>query len=158
MRRWQSDFHNHWSMKKKWGFLLAAFLLVVIATGLWISLHPQSKPTIQGNMSEEDIAVLRMIVTKDMRQQIFPQFTWKNVKNLPARLRVYFKNNIIFMTVLSPKSAVVEVGDFSLPESVRRHYVYIVVKKNNGWAIESVLTGLKPGMDYWHRGKRQSSF
>jgi hypothetical protein len=126
-------------LKKKWVILLVAVLVAVITAGVGASFRPRGKMVVEGNLSASEVAAIKRTVTKDMRARIFPKFSWKNIKKLPANYRTYSRNEIIRIQQLTPLAAMVYVGDFSQPETNRLNWGYGVFKSTNEWRILSTF-------------------
>jgi hypothetical protein len=139
------------AMRKKWSILILIVLLAGIAVGFWASLRPRRPVVVQGNLSPQDVANIKSVVSKDMSARIFPRFSLRSVGRLMANLKAYRNNDIMRILLVNPNPAIVlvDVGDFTKPEETRRNWEYALTRTNKGWAIQMIYSDLRPGELAW---------
>ncbi len=75
-------------MKKKW-IILISTLLLVFAAVVWFNTGSEPAIIVKGNLSAKDVAEIKRIARHKLRHDIFPEFSWKNVKTLPDKIKDY---------------------------------------------------------------------
>jgi hypothetical protein len=80
-------------------------------------------------------------VKKDMRRRVFPDFSWANIKGLPANMNWYFGHDVRSIHLVRPGHAYVGITKPSSAETSTRE-VYEVIKGTNGWTAHRLRTEL----------------
>jgi hypothetical protein len=119
-------------MKKKWGILVVIVLLGVLAAAVWTFSRPEKTIVVEGNVSAQEVREIKQAVKSAMRKQVFPGFSWSNLKAFPARANRYLRRDVRSITAYGPDDAAAVVAESVRTNSSPRE-LYCVAKGTNGW-------------------------
>jgi hypothetical protein len=107
-------------MKRKWEWLilLLCLPLLLFAGWLWMVGGRQIPVDVIGDVPEKDVAEIVVEARRAMRHDIFPNFSWKSLKDLPAAIRRY--STIKLITVLFESRGGVSVFVWQTTNGVTR--------------------------------------
>lgn len=116
--------------------MLAALVVLVLGGVLWFATHREEKIVVIGNFPAIDVVEIKRAVHLEMRREVFPSFSWSNVKALPAAAWKYSQNTIRLVTVQeSSDEIIVFVG-----KKLGTLDGYQVIRETDGWhAYHSAL-------------------
>jgi hypothetical protein len=97
-------------MKRKWKWkwlILLCIPALLFAVLVWNISGRQIPVDVIGELPEKDVAEITAAVKREMRREIFPNFSWQSLKDAPKAVRAYFGIKLISISVDGDKNAFV---------------------------------------------------
>ena len=128
--------------------MLAGLVVLVCAGLLFFAAHREEKITVRGNLSATEVAEIKSAVRAEMRRRIFPRFSWRNIKHLPAAVVKELRYKILSIDRHQTNIVRVQTG-LPRPEPGDPQFAwelgwewYDVEKGTNGWRLRPSVTYL----------------
>ncbi|MDB6124090.1 MAG: hypothetical protein JWQ71_3083 [Pedosphaera sp.] len=109
-------------------------LLLVISGILWFAMRRGTPIEVIGELPTKDVAEIKSLVHRKMRQQIFSGFSWSSIKRLPSAIREYSTYEIVRIKVYPDKHVWVFVRRGSKKQMLLNGR-YDLEKGTNGWQM-----------------------
>jgi hypothetical protein len=120
-------------MKKKW-IVLISVLLIVFSDILWLSMRPEPPIEVYGNLSTKEIVQIKSATRREMRHDLFPDFSWLSVKGLPGAIMEFSRRRILAIE-LGPNGKVIVVSQRAKEGATINEELYLVTSNQNGWHV-----------------------
>jgi hypothetical protein len=118
---------------KKKRIILIAMLFLVFSGILWFATRREVPIEVQGNLSSKDVAAIKRVVRREMRRQVFPNFSWPTFKQLPKAVKKFSALRIKYISTKGNRVVAIvvteEAGRVSMDDS------FTLKKGTNGWQM-----------------------
>ena len=93
-------------MKRKWKWLIL-LCIAVLCFAVWIlTVGGRQIPVyVIGELSEKEVTEIVAAAKRELRQDIFPNFSWQSLKDVPAAIRRYSSIKLITVSVVHTNAA-----------------------------------------------------